>query len=233
MSSPGRPKRAGAGKPADKLSPGGLGRGGGRARGVSEGDAGKLAHRAESLERRMGFLEGRVATLEEKVVKLEEEVRQTRRVSEGYRDRMEKLEEAVRQTKEERGGQEKMVMLEQMEGELRERMKEEECRMNEERKEEMRRVEEKLEGELRGLREMVEGWKERRVELGYRRSEVTVVKEVGGGAGSGEVAGLMGRHGNFAGDKVGPLEYVILTDSNGQDMGPDNIRAHIPKDPRG
>ena len=105
-----------------------------------------------------------------------------------------------------------MVMLGQMEEELRERMKEQECRTNEERKEEVRRVEEKLEerkeevkrveekleGELKGLREMVEGWKEeRRAEEGGGRSEVTVVKEVGGGGGSGEVAGPMGRHGDF------------------------------------
>ena len=97
-------------------------------------------------------------TLEGEVGKLEEEVRQTRRESEGYRDRMEKLEEAVG-SMEERGGRDGVVTLEQMEGVLRDRMKEGEHGMKEARREmeqmegKVRRLEEKLEGELRGLRD--------------------------------------------------------------------------------
>ena len=82
--------------------------------------------------------------MEEKVVKLEEEVKQARRESEGYRDRVESLDEAASQT-EERRGQEKVMMLKQMEGVVGERMKEEECRTNEERKEERERMEGRIE----------------------------------------------------------------------------------------
>ena len=62
---------------------------------------------------------------------------------------------------------------------------------------------------------------------------MTVAKGVGGGAGSGVAVGPMGRRGDFGVNEAGPLEYVILTDSNGQDMGPNNIWAHIPRDLRG
>ena len=69
----GRPKRAKAGKPAEKFSPGGPRKG--RARILSEGDADDLTKRAGSLERRVGFLEGRVGTLEDRLGVLGEELR--------------------------------------------------------------------------------------------------------------------------------------------------------------
>lgn len=98
-------ERAKAGKPAEKFSPGGPGKG--RARVLSEGDADDLTRRAVSLERRVGFLEVRIGTLEgrleeqvAKVVELQEEVVRRKKVEDEQGVRIVALVEEVGQMRD-------------------------------------------------------------------------------------------------------------------------------------
>jgi hypothetical protein len=74
----------------------------------------------------------------------------------------------------------------------------------------MREVEVRLGGELRNLKEAVKRWKE--------TVAVEVVSEVRNGTAPKKAEG----------ESDGRVKVVIFTDLNGRDMGPDNIKAHIP-----
>ena len=215
---------------------------------------GCLEGRAWALEDKVGALEEEVrrrGRVEEerwaKVVALVEEMRQMREVSEVQGRRMVELEGEVRG---DTGGQvdlEQVVrrMEEEMSGTMErakgqeDRGRKMEGRLGEltaevlemrqevgrtagvakvETEEEVKKVEERLGGELVRLREEVERWGGERGlgEEGVGRSGETVAKVVAAVPREEERA----------------LEYVVLTDSNGRGMRPDNIKAHIPRDQR-
>jgi chromosome segregation ATPase len=204
----GRPKRAKAGKPAERLSPGGPGKG--RARVLSEGDAGDLAKRARSLERRAGFLEGRVGTLEDKVGALQEEVRRRKRVEDEQGVRIVALIEEVRQMRE--VGETQRAKLGALEGEMGQMR--EDTGGHGELEDEIRRLEEEtseavgkvtgqeqkgkeMDGRLAGLAAEVAGWETWRSGLdgGFGAAEqVRQIKEAGEAQGA-KVAELEARLG--------------------------------------
>ena len=103
-----------------------------------------------------------------------------------------------------------------------EKMARESERMAKEKGEEVGRMEERLGGEVEVLRKSVERWTREEVD---GRGVVTVAKGV---AESGPAE-------PDAGGKVAPggkVRWVVLTDSNGRRIKPDNIKAHIPRHQR-
>jgi hypothetical protein len=103
-----------------------------------------------------------------------------------------------------------------------ERMARENGRMPKEKGEEVRRMEKRLGGEVEVLKRSVERWRREEVD---GRSEVTVAKQV---VESGPAKPDAGSEGGPS----GKVRRVVLMDSNGSDIGPDNIKAHIPKHQR-
>jgi hypothetical protein len=230
-------------------------KGGGRSKAPYDGDTSRPTQRAgasevrvEELEIKVGKLEKEVKRLkrvdlerEARMVALEDMVKVTGEVSKEQKGRAVELEgrmgELEGQIGEEGGDQGKLATeVERLEavvaamgkekGELdREvaeamkvkgdfeevlgRMRDEEAKMIKEGNKGLREAEGRIKGEVGRLRESVEALEK------WRREGVSV----GGNERPRE-------------EEKGPLEYVILTDSNGRDMAPELIKAHIPKDQR-
>ena len=77
----------------------------------------------------------------------------------------------------------------------------------------MKRVERRMEEEVGQLRERLEKWD-------------NGGKAGGDSGGRSEATGVKG----LEGESAGVFRAVVLTDSNGRDIGPADIKAHIPKD---